>query len=226
MFRNYALFIVMLFLFMPAISCTSTVQIPPPEEVPALPPYEGKKIKANVVEFGISKQALEKYPELKDKKVGLGLCNRIVETFYESGYFELVEEKEAMKKRIMDQWLADAVFSDTIDEPKGLAQPDFLFYAEVYDFGIRDASSVKGFKAKNASETWVTIQVRAVMYSNGEYIPATGIGRAYVEKKGNIWGGENNAFDSSSIGKASEIAVQNAIIQLIERIKKKGFFCN
>ena len=226
MLQKRIILIAAIFLFTLAFGCTSTVPIPPPEEVPSLPPYQGPKIKANVVEFGISKQAVEKYPELKEKRVGLGLCNRIVETFYESGYFELVEEKEAIKKRIMDQWLADAVFSDSLEEPKGLTQPEMLFYAEVYDFGIRDASSVKGIKAKNASETWVTIQVRAVMYSNGEFVPATGTGQAYAEKAGTIWGSAGNSFDASCIGKASEIAVQKAIFELIARLQKKGFFSN
>lgn len=204
--------------------CARHVQELPREEIPVIPPFHGKKIKANVVQFGISKEALEKYPELKEKRIGFGLCNRLVDTFYDSGYFDLVEEKEAIKKRIMDQWLHNAVFSETMDEPGGFAQPEFLIYAEVYDFGIRDASSVKGIKAKDASETWLKIQVRAVLYSNGEYIPASATGRCYLEKKGAGWGKKGESFDSSSIGKASEIALQKAVIELIRRLKTKGFF--
>ncbi len=204
--------------------CTRRVDIPPPEPLPAFPSCHGKKIKTDVVEFGISGQALEKYPELREKRVGMGLCNRIVDTFYESGCFELVEEKEKIKKRIMEQWLANAVFDDSMEEPSGLARPEFLIYAEVYDFYVRDAGSVQGVSVRDASETTVTIQVRAVLYANGEYIPASGTGSCFVENKGSVWGKGGEGFDASSIGKASEIALRKAVIELVERLKKKGIF--
>ena len=45
-----------------------------------------------------------KYPELADKRVGWDLSNRIVEGFYDTRRFEVVEEKEANLKRMLDQW--------------------------------------------------------------------------------------------------------------------------
>ena len=196
----------------------------PSVESAVFPPHGGQKIKANVVRFDIDKVTLEKFPELKAKRVGFGLCNRIVETLYESGCFELVEEKEEIKKRIQEEWLNRAVFGDSIEEPTGFAPAEFLIYADVYDFGVRDTSSVSGLSKKEGSETWVTIQVRAVFCSNGEYVPASGTGQCLVQKQGSIWGGQGEDFDASSVGKASDAAVRNALLQLVERLKKRGYF--
>jgi len=222
MLQYFTASVIMLVLSMPLGCARTTSQISPAEEIPAFPPYAGEKIAVHVVDFGVSKETLEKYPELREKRVGMGLCSRLVEAFYESGYFELVEEKEEMKKRIMEHWLEEAVQSDAIEEPKGFAQTEFLVYAEVYDFGTRDCSEVKGLSAKHALETWVTIQVRAVLYSNGKFEPASASGRCLVEKGGSIWGTGQESFDTSCVGKASEIAVRKAIVQLVERLKEKG----
>ena len=224
MLRTTTIHMTILTLLLLVSSCARQAHVLPEEEIPVIPDFHGKKIKANVVQFGISREALEKYPELREKKIGFGLCNRLVDTLYDSGYVDLVEEKEAMKKRIIEQWLSNAVFSDAMEEPSGFAQPDLLIYADVYDFGIRDASSVKGIKAKHAIETWVTIQVRAVLYQNGEYVPASGTGNCLQEKGGSVWGKKADQFDSSSIGKASEVALKKAVIELIQRLKTRGFF--
>ena len=60
MYQKFLIPLATFFLFTLVFGCTSTVPILPQEEVPSLPPYHGKKIKANVVEFGISQQALSK----------------------------------------------------------------------------------------------------------------------------------------------------------------------
>ena len=73
-------------------------------DAPVFPPYTGPRRKVQIVRFGISADVLQKYPELAEKRIGWGLCNRLVEAFYGSGRFQYLEEKEGILKRILKQW--------------------------------------------------------------------------------------------------------------------------
>src|SRR3990172_6865191 len=68
------------------------------------PQYTGAKKRVQIVRFGIPDDLIKKSPELAQKRVGLGLSNRIIETFYDTNRFEFVEEKQTMLEKILEQW--------------------------------------------------------------------------------------------------------------------------
>jgi len=184
------------------------------------PPYEGPKIPIQVVRFGIPEGIVAKYPELADKRVGWGLSNRIVEGFYNTHRFEFIEEKESIIKRMLDQWSlteAGIYYNGEKDVPEGLKAPEYLIYAEVYEFSVSHSEVLVGVAAEMQNTTIMGIQLRMVNVATGEYIPASGIGEATTTAAG-VWVNPNLPFDQSTVGIASHRAVNVAIRNLLKRL--------
>ena len=51
--------------------------------------YDGPKIPIQILSLGISEDVYAMYPELKDKRVGLGVTNIVVEFLEETNHFTL-----------------------------------------------------------------------------------------------------------------------------------------
>ena len=188
----------------------------------SFPPYNGPKTRIQVIRFGIPADIAMKYPELADKRVGWGLCNRIVEGFWETNRFEYVEEKKEIIKNLVEQWALSQtgiVTEETAIEPGSLKAPEYLVYAEVYDFGVSHSEEIMGLRVEEVNTTIIGIQIRMVNAATGEYIPASAIGEAKTKGIG-IWATVDLDFDQTTVGIASQNAVNKAIIKLIKRIQK------
>ncbi len=184
------------------------------------PLYEGPRSRVQVIRFGIPEEIARRYQELEDRRVGFGLSNRLVENFFDTGRFEFVEEKEAMLARMADQWRLRKGGIYVEDEPmeeEGLKAPDYLIYAEVYDFAVSTAEKVNGVKTEKESTTIVGIQIRLVDVDTGEYIPASGRGEA-VSSASSVWVNRDLPFDQSTVGLASQRAINIAVHNLIDRL--------
>lgn len=194
-------------------------------ETPAsFPPYAGPKTRVQVIRFGIPSDIVEKYQELADKRVGWGLCNRIIEALWSTGRFEYIEEKEAILERMIDQWKlsqAGIYTSETAVEAGQLKAPEYLIYAEVFDFAVSKSEKVLGAKKQEATTTRIGIQIRMVDIKTGTYIPASGNGEAATTQGGTIWAKNRSEFDQTTVGIASQQAVNAALLQLLERFEKK-----
>ena len=71
--------------------------------------HTGERTPIQLANISITKEILNDYPGLADKRVGLGLTNRILENFEETGYFNYTEEKEDILNQMIDKWeLSDA----------------------------------------------------------------------------------------------------------------------
>ncbi len=55
--------------------------------------YNGPKIPIQILSLGISEEVYAMYPELKDKRVGLGVTNIVVEFLEETNHFTFTEDK-------------------------------------------------------------------------------------------------------------------------------------
>lgn len=182
------------------------------------PPYTGPKNKIQVIRFGIPKEIAEKYPELADKRVGWGLCNRIVEGFYDTNRFEYVEEKKQILDRMMNQWaLSQAGIYAETEEFTGLKAPEYLVYAEVYDFSVSHSEVLVGIAAEQKNTTIIGVQLRMVDVATGQYIPATGTGECSSTAT-TLWATADLPFDQTTVGEASQKAVNVAIRNLLKRI--------
>lgn len=187
----------------------------------SFPPYSGPKTRIQVVRFGIPKEVLDRYQELADKRVGWGLCNRIVEGFWATNRFEYLEEKEEIFNRMVRQWqLSEAggiVAEETAVGLGALKAPQYLVYAEVYDFGVSRSETVVGMGVKETNTTIVGVQIRMVDIATGSYIPASAIGEAKTTGMA-IWADVDMDFDQTTVGLASQDAVEKAIRILLDRM--------
>ena len=185
-------------------------------------PYSGVKKRIQVVRFGIPADIANKYPELADKRVGWGLCNRIVDGLWQTNMFEFLEEKEEMLNKMLAQWRLSStglVTEETVIEPGSLKAPEYLVYAEVFDFGVSHSEQIVGITAKQVDTTVIGVQIRMVDVATGQYIPASATGESKTTGVG-IWASVNLGFDQTTVGMASQDAVNEAIITLISRLKK------
>jgi len=236
MIRNALLFIVLLltlsFLIAVFAGCASVSTERPASVIDqsqtatstgfSFPPYSGPKTRIQVVRFEIPADVTTKYPELADKRVGWGLCNRIVEGFYQTNRFEFIEEKEEILNRMMDQWKlsqSGIVTEETAVEPGSLKAPQYLVYAEVFDFGISHSEEVAGLRVEEVNTTVIGVQIRMVNVATGEFVPASATGEARTKGVG-VWASVNLDFDQTTVGMASQDAVNKAIIALINRLSK------
>jgi hypothetical protein len=183
------------------------------------PFYAGTRSRVQVIQLGIPDDIVRKYPELAEKRVGWGMYERIIDTFYETGRFALIEEKADIQDRILKQWelsLSGLVINDQIPAEQGLAAPEYLVYAEVYEFSTSDAEAVLGLAAQKDRSTIVGIQLRLVRVADGSYVPASGMGEAATVSAG-VWA-PGLDFDQSTVGIATERAVHQAVASLLKRM--------
>ncbi len=61
--------------------------------------YEGKQIPIQILKAGISDEMYEMYPELKEKRVGLGVANISMEYLENLNRFKFTEDKTEIKNR-------------------------------------------------------------------------------------------------------------------------------
>ncbi|MDX1546273.1 MAG: CsgG/HfaB family protein [Rhodothermales bacterium] len=186
------------------------------------PAYDGPKARIQVVRFGIPEEIARRYQELEDRRVGFGLSNRLVETFFDTGRFEFIEEKDAMQERMAEQWVLRQGGIYAEDEPigpeDGLTAPKYLVYAEVYDFAVSNAETVRGVASEQQKTTIVGVQIRFVDVDTGEYVPASGRGEATSVASG-VWVSPDLPFDQSTVGLASQRALNVAVRNLIDRLE-------
>jgi len=184
------------------------------------PEYLGEPLNIQIINFTIPAETIEKYPELNDRKVGWGMCNRIIDIFYETGQFSFIEEKDAVRKKILDNWKlkASGITVDDEDFEAGLLEaPDYFVYAEVYDFAVRQNETVIAGASEKEKTTIIGIQLRLLDTETGKFIPASGIGEA-SSVSASIWMNPKLDFDQSTVGLSTERAVRSAVFKLLKRI--------
>jgi len=189
----------------------------------SFPEYHGPKSRVQVIRFGIPNDVANKYPELLEKRVGWGLCNRIVDSFFETERFIFIEEKEEMLRRLVDNWKltqAGIYTSDEEIEHGNLKAPEYFIYGEVFDFAVSKKERIMGARKREMLFTRIGIQIRLVNARTGEYAPGSGIGESWTASSGSVWARTRLEFDQSTVGEATQRAVNLAILKLLERMEK------
>ena len=168
-----------------------------------------------VLPLGLTAETHERYPQLADSNVGFGIHNMLVNQLFDTGRFRLVEDKKEVVEDLVErQWQSStgAVGEDSAVEYGKLLGARYVLYGEIYDFSTRRAR-------KKLWETRISLQVRLVDVETSEYVPASGKGT--VTHKGKIFPRKDLVtFARSTIGQASEQAMQHAVTQLLERFDK------
>jgi len=130
------------------------------EDFSALFDYSGKTIPVQILSLGISEEVYAMYPELKDKRVGLGVTNIVIEFLEESNRFTFTEEKAEIKNRMVKQFQASkaGISENQLDGKGKIKLANYFVYIEVYDFSvsvdeeIRVKDGIKETMDENLSE--------------------------------------------------------------------------
>ena len=185
--------------------------------------YDGEPEGIQLIQIKVSENILNAYPELRDKRVGFGMTNRIIEVLEEAGRFYFVEEKDEVINKMVKEWerSVSGLLEDELNVGK-FATTKWFAYAEVYDFAVSNQEEIKRRKAKITNTTMVGIQVRLVNVENGKYITGSGLGTSAKEGEG-VLKNLDMSFDQSTVSFATTGAVITAVANVLRRLEKRGW---
>lgn len=187
----------------------------------AYPPYNGEKKRVQIIRFGVPKEISDQYPELAEKRIGWGLYNTVIDEFYDTKRFEFIEEKEAIRDRIMQNWALSqsgiAVEEQQIDQKRGLSLPQYLVYAEVFEFSVTTSEKIVGVAMEKVNATQIGVQLRLVDVATGQYTPSSGTGEASTAAK-TVWIMADQPFNQTTVGLATKRGVHTAVMDLLKKM--------
>jgi curli biogenesis system outer membrane secretion channel CsgG len=198
--------------------------------IDSLMDYDGPTIPIQLLSLGISEEVYASYPELKDKRVGLGVTNIVVEYLEETNRFIFTEDKAEIKNRMVKQFQASqsGITQEKLDGRGKIRLAKYFVYIEVYDFSVSEDESVS---LKNGvKQTVVTrlgLQVKFVDAETGAYFTGSGLGVAQTTREATLMNDANFTdvkFNQSTIGTTTKKALEDAASKIVVRMIKKKIF--
>jgi hypothetical protein len=192
--------------------------------------YDGPKIPIQILSLGISEEVYAMYPELKDKRVGLGVTNIVVEFLEETNHFTFTEDKTEIKNRMVKQFQASqsGITQDKLDGRGKIRLAHYFAYIECYDFSVSEDETVNMKDGvKNTVVTRLGLQVKFVNAETGEYFTGSGLGEAKTVRELTLMNDDNFSevkFNQSTIGTSTKKALEIAAGKILLRMHKKGIF--
>ena len=192
--------------------------------------YDGPKIPIQILSLGINEDVYTMYPELKDKRVGLGVTNIVVEFLEETNHFTFTEDKTEIKNRMVKQFQASqaGITQDKLDGRGKIRLAHYFVYIECYDFSVSEDETVNMKDGvKNTVVTRLGLQVKFVDAETGEYFTGSGLGDAKTVRELTIMNDDNFSevkFNQSTIGTSTKKALEIAAGKILLRMHKKGIF--
>ena len=186
------------------------------------------QIPIQILKIGINEELYSMYPELKDKRVGLGVTNIVLEYLEMTNRFVFTEDKLEIKERMIQQFKAsDKGFTENKIDGRGkIKLARYFVYIEVYDFSVSEDEVVKvNGSAKTTQTTRLGLQVRFVDAQSGEIFTGSGLGEASTIKTASILDDVTDIkFNQSTIGTTTKKSLESASSKIITRMIKKGIF--
>ena len=198
--------------------------------IDSLMDYDGPKVPIQLLNIGINEEVFAMYPELKDKRVGLGVTNIVVEYLEETNRFTFTEDKTEIKNRMVKQFQASqaGISQDKLDGRGKIRLAHYFVEIEVYDWSVSDDEEINMKDGvKNMMVTRLGLQVRFTDAETGEIIAASGLGEAKTVRELTIL---NDAtldpvkFNQSTVSIATKKALDIACARILTRMIKKGVF--
>ena len=187
------------------------------------------QVPIQLLKIGINAELYELYPELKDKRVGLGVTNIVIEYLEMTGRFVFTEEKEEIKQRMIakDKASDKGVSSNKIEVKGNVVLAKYFVYIEVYDFSVSEDEVVKiNGEQKTTQTTRLGLQIKFVDAETSEVLVGSGLGEASTIKTESILDGVEDGvkFNQSTIGITTKKALETASSRVVTRMIKKGIF--
>jgi curli biogenesis system outer membrane secretion channel CsgG len=197
----------------------------------SVPEYKDTlKIPIQILKIGINEDLYEMYPELKDKRVGLGVTNIVLEYLEYTNRFVFTEDKLEIKERMINQFKASAKgFTENKVDGKGkIKLAKYFVYIEVYDFSVSDDEVVRvNGQSQTTQITRLGLQIKFVDAETGEVLMGSGLGEAKTIKTVAILDGIDDSeikFNQSHIGITTKKSLETAAARIVNRMIKKGIF--
>lgn len=201
------------------------------QSIDALPEYtDSIQIPIQLLKIGFTQELYDFYPELRDKRVGLGVTNIVLEYLEYTNRFVFTEDKLEIKERMVQQFKAsDKGFTENTMDGRGkIKLAKYFVYIEVYDFSVSDDEVIKiNGESKTTQVTRLGMQVKFVDAETGEVIVGSGLGEATTIKTVSILDGIDDSeikFNQSTIGTSTKKALETASSRIVSRLIKKGVF--
>jgi len=186
------------------------------------------KYPIQILKIGINEELYEMYPELKDKRVGLGVANMVLEFLDMTNRFVFTEDRLEIKERMITQFKASAKgFTENVIDGKGkIKLAKYFVYMEVYDFSVSEDEVIKiNGTSKTTQTTRLGLQVRFVDAETGELFTGSGLGEASTIKTASILEDVTDIkFNQSTIGITTKKALETGSSRIISKMIKKGLF--
>lgn len=195
-----------------------------------LPEYHGTPIPIQLLNIGVTPELYELYPELKDKRVGLGLTNIVVEYLEFTDRFIFTESSTEIKNRMVKQFQASqaGISKDTLNGRGKIRLAHYFASIEIYDFSVSEDETIKlKDGVKNTLTTRLGLQVKFVNAETGAYFTASGLGEASTIRQMTLLNDENLSevkFNQSTIGITTKKALESACSKIVTRMIKKQIF--
>jgi hypothetical protein len=192
--------------------------------------YDGPTIPIQILKCGIGDDLYEQYPELKEKKVGLGVANITLEYLENLNRFTFTEDKTEIKNRMVKQFQASAagISQDKLDGRGKIRLAHYFVEIEVYDWSVSDDEEVNlSNGVKNTMVTRLGLQVRFTDAETGEIIAASGLGEAKTTRELTFLSDatiDPVKFNQSTVSIATKKALDIACARILGRMIKKDVF--
>jgi hypothetical protein len=184
-------------------------------------------IPIQILQIGINDDVYAMYPELKDKRVGLGVANIVLEFLESTDRFKFTEDKEEIKQKMIAQQKASdkGISANTIQVKGNVILAKYFVYIEVYDFSVSEDEDIQVGGIEVKQKTTLGLQVRFVDAETGEIITGSGSGEAVTVKKASLLDGVDEVkFNQSTIGISTKKSLETAASRVISKLIKKGVF--
>lgn len=192
--------------------------------------YDGPTIPIQILKCGINDEMYEMYPELKEKRVGLGVANISMEYLENLNRFTFTEDKTEIKNRMVKQFQASqaGISQDKLDGRGKIRLAHYFVEIECYDYSVSEDEEIRVKDGiKETVVTRIGLQVRFTDAETGEIIVASGLGEAKTTREASLLNDENLSevkFNQSTIGTATKKALDIACARILSRMIKKNVF--
>jgi hypothetical protein len=192
--------------------------------------YEGKQIPIQILKAGISDEMYEMYPELKEKRVGLGVANISMEYLENLNRFKFTESQTEIKNRMVLQFKASeaGISENQLDGFGKINLAEYFVTIECYDYSVSEDETINlKDGVKNMMVTRIGLQVRFTNAETGVVFGASGLGEAVTTRELTLLSDatvDPVKFNQSTISIATKKALDIACARILDRMIKKGIF--
>jgi hypothetical protein len=192
--------------------------------------YDGKQIPVQILKAGISDEMYEMYPELKEKRIGLGVANITMEYLENLNRFKFTESSTEIKNRMVKQFQASqaGISENKLDGRGKINLAEYFVTVECYDYSVSEDETINLKDGiKDNLVTRIGLQVRFTNAETGVLFGASGLGEATTKRELSLMSDatvDPIKFNQSSISIATKKALDIACARILKRMVDKKIF--